>query len=806
MPDTQTSGTDKKLNKASKPTLNKGHLQPNIQEYFVEPIKELDIEEVLNVINRRKFGIVFFLIISVAVAWLLHKAEVPDYYAESIILIDNPFGNNPVDAALGTTGESDAKAVKKDVELLTSMPITQIAVRELLKTTKRDSLEFFGKRQYRSSLDDILILMSPFSDKRSAQTINLNGPLYPDQFIRIMAMKFSNRIKVDPVRETSLIKVSVRSPFQDEAVYLTNTLCAAYKNADISRKSEKYKQSSAFIAEMLQNQQKFVAQTDSLLSRYMETNKMYENSGNVGQLLSKVTEIDSKVNDLKTESRITQNSLDFLQSKLSEADRILSTRIAKTVNAKLSAILEDIKDQQKQYVKLIAEKGIDDADTRNKKQQLDAAQARYENLSRSQIAGEINYTGRTKKYSFDLIAEKLETERKFNLLNNSAIEYEKLKNSYEAKVNLLPKKQQDYAKLQRDRDVAGKTYTFLKEKLDESRILLGSEVGNVSIIGSAFRPFFPANSSPLKNLLIGLLVGGLLAFIYTLLSEYLDDSIQDATFLKNQGFTILTQIPFVTDIYNGSKAITDTNTKNADNPGTDTFSSVPLITDRLSSWYAESFRTLRTAISYYSIDNPLHSIIITGVSAAEGKSSVCANLGIALALNGRRTIIIDCDLRLASQHKIFKIKRENGLSDYLYSDLKIIDDSYIKPTHVTNLSVITAGKKIPNPNEFLSSQKMQELILHLETKFDIVLIDSPPLFLSDAAQLAQTVDGILITSRVNYTPRKPIKDLADDHLISSNIIGVALIGSPKNTYGYGYGKYSQHKYGYGNRGSYYGKE
>ena len=655
MPDTQPPGTDNNLNRASNPPLNKGQQQPNIQEYFVEPMKEIDIRELFNVLNRRKYGIIFLLIISVGLSWLFHKAEEPVYYAESILLIDNPFGNNPVDAALGTTGESDAKAVKKDVELLTSMPITQLAVRELLKTTKRDSLEFFSKRQYRSAFDDILTMVSPFADKRSAQTMNLNGPEYPDDFIRFNAIKLSRLIKVDPVRETSLIKVSVQSPFQDEAVYLTNTLCAAYKNADINRKSEKYKQSSTFIAEMLHNQQKFVAQTDSTLSRYMESNKMYEGSGNVGLLLSKVTEIESKINELKTESRITQNSLDFLQSKLTEADRILSSRIAKTVNAKLSVILEDIKDQQKQYVKLIAEKGIDDQDTRNRKQQLDAAQSRYENLSRSQIAGEINYTGRTKKYSFDLIAEKLETERKLNLLSNSAIEYDKLKQSYEARVNLLPKKQQDYAKLQRDRDVAGKTYTFLKEKLDESRILLGSEVGNVSIIGSAFRPFFPANASPLKSMLIGLLIGGLIASIYTLISEYLDDSIKDETVLKNQGFTVLSQIPFVT---NTSQA-----KQQADNLSTDQLSTVPLITDRLSSWYAESFRTLRTAISYCSIDNPIRSLIISGVSIAEGKSSVCTNLGMALALNGRRVIIIDCDLRLASQHNIFKIKREVGLTD-----------------------------------------------------------------------------------------------------------------------------------------------
>ncbi len=793
MPDNKTSDKYENRNKDWDSISNQRQFQPNTQDYSVESRPEIGIKEIVNIINRRKYGIIFILITSLGLAFFFHKLETPDFRAVSMILIDHPFGQNPLDAALGQAGAADAQLVRKDIELITSMPILQLTVRELLKTTKRDSLEFFETRRYRYPFEDILTLISPFSDKRSLQTINHIPPVVSDNFIGLNAIKLSKLIKVEPVRETSILKISVSSPFRDEAIHLSNMLSQTYKNFDINRKSEKFRQTSSFISNMVKEQQEIVSITDVALSNFMETNQIYEISGNVGQLLAKLTEIESKVNDLKTESRITQNSLDFLQSKLTEADRALSTRIAKTVNAKLSAILEDIKTQQKQYVQLIAEKGIDDPDTKNKKQQLDAAQSRYENLSRSQIAGEINYTGKTKKYSFDLISEKLETERKLNLLTFSAIEYEKLKQGYEAKVNLIPKKQQDYAKFQRDREVAGKTYTFLKEKLDENRILLGSEVGNVSIIGPPFCPFFPENRSPIKSLLVGLIIGGLLAAAYTFVSETLDDSIKDETFLKYQGFTILSQIPFVTNTSNESKGAP-----------TDTLSTIPLITDRLSSWYAESFRTLRTAISYCSIDHPLRSIIVSGVSVAEGKSSVCANLGIALALNGRRVLIIDCDLRLASQHNIFKINRELGLTDYLYSDLKVIDDIYIKSTHVTNLSVITAGKKIPNPNEFLSSQKMQDLIMYLETKFDLVLIDSPPLFLSDAAQLAQTVDGILIATRLNHTPRKPLKDLADDHLIFSNIIGVALIGSLKNSYGYG--KYGHHKYGYANRGGYYGQD
>ena len=116
--------------------------------------------------------------------------------------------------------------------------------------------------------------------------------------------------------------------------------------------------------------------------------------------------------------------------------------------------------------------------------------------------------------------------------------------------------------------------------------------------------------------------------------------------------------------------------------------------------------------------------------------------------------------------------------------------------------LLTAGKKIPTPNEVLGSVKMQELIKVLEGKFDKVFFDSPPLFLSDAAQLTHTVDGILLTARLNYTERRSLKEYVTDGFLKSHILGIALI-DPRKPKAYGYGKYGYGKYGYGKYG--YGK-
>jgi len=303
--------------------------------------QEFRLEDILNIIRRRKYGIILIIVFSVTVAFLLHKIEPPEYFAESIVMINTP--PNLAESLLGSNGDTESKTTIKDIELLRSMPIAKMAVKKMLQGGKKDSLEFFGKINNTSPFKRLITRIIPFINDNDVSKYNLNNAENSDELLRFFALKLSKRIRVLPVRETSLLKVSVSSPLKDEAVYLTNTLCEVYRESDIERKSEKYKQSNTFIAEMLTSQSQSVAEADKALSKYMEQNKIYEVSGNVQQLLGKLTETDAKYNDTKAEYRITENSLNFLQNKLTEADKALSNRIGQSVKAKLSTILEEIK-------------------------------------------------------------------------------------------------------------------------------------------------------------------------------------------------------------------------------------------------------------------------------------------------------------------------------------------------------------------------------------------------------------------------------------------------------------------------------
>lgn len=771
---------------------------------------EISFEEIFRVIRRRKVGILVVFVLCLAFSLFFYGVQTPEYHAVSVMIIND--SEDPSDLLEKVVGAGDNnKVVKKDVELLCSMPIAELTVKALYTSGRRDSLEFFGNRPYLSPIARTFSFLFPLDIESQSKK---QGD--PDDRFRRYAVKLNKRIKVAVAKETNVLKVSVASPFPDEAVFLTNTLCKVYKDADILRNSEKYAQANTFIAEMLSDQQKKVTQADNAMSRYMEQNEIFEVSGNTQQLLQKLIDVDAQYNSILVEYNIAKNNRAFLEKKLADTDKSVSERITRNVNAQLGNIQDEIRTLEGQYIALMQQKGPEDAEVRSKRQQLDVVKTRYEQLSRSKIAGEIRYAGQAQKYSFDLVGEKLQSERKLDELSFSAREFDRLKQYYERLLLQLPKKQQEFVRLQRDQEVIGKTYLYLKEKLDETRILQASVVGNVSIIGSAFRPFKPEKPSLMRNILVGFMIGGLLAIVYVYVAELVDDTIKDEAFFRDIGLTVLAVIPFVASkgrgpisgggsrlshiLYSAGKLFrekfftsfgADPRKPFGSAPADD--APMPAITESLSSPFAESFRTLRTALDYSRIDSPLRSILVSGTAISEGKSTVCANLAMAFALIGEKVLVVDCDLRRPSLHTKLNGERQPGLTDYFFGSEHTISESFFQQTHLDNLFFLSAGKKVPDPNELLGSSKMLELLEVLHGKFEKILLDCPPLFLSDAAHLARSVDGILLVSKLRHSTRKVLREIVLDPAVALQPLGVAVVASRDFDH-YGYGRYGYSRY------------
>jgi non-specific protein-tyrosine kinase len=195
---------------------------------------------------------------------------------------------------------------------------------------------------------------------------------------------------------------------------------------------------------------------------------------------------------------------------------------------------------------------------------------------------------------------------------------------------------------------------------------------------------------------------------------------------------------------------------------------------------SEAYRTLRTNLSFSSLDRPLKTLVVTTPAPDEGKSTTVANLAVTMAQGGRRTILVDCDLRRPSLHAVFELEPEPGLTNL------ILEEGGRPPllqTAVPGLQVLTSGPKPPNPADLLGSQRMDLVIEQLAEMADIVLFDAPPVIaVTDAALLGAKVDGVLLVISAGHT-RRDHAERARDMLLRANarLIGAALTNAPKDS-------------------------
>lgn len=195
---------------------------------------------------------------------------------------------------------------------------------------------------------------------------------------------------------------------------------------------------------------------------------------------------------------------------------------------------------------------------------------------------------------------------------------------------------------------------------------------------------------------------------------------------------------------------------------------------------SEAYRTLRTNLSFYSLDNPLRSLVVTSAAPDEGKSTTVANLAVTMAQSGRKTILVDCDLRRPSLHTLFNLQNNIGFTNML------LDENAAAPlqkTEVGNLLVLTSGSKPPNPADILGSRQMDRIIATLVEQADMVLFDAPPVVaVTDAVVLGTKVDGVLLVVSAGKT-RRDHAEKAKQILEKANvrIIGVTLTNAPKDT-------------------------
>jgi capsular exopolysaccharide synthesis family protein len=219
---------------------------------------------------------------------------------------------------------------------------------------------------------------------------------------------------------------------------------------------------------------------------------------------------------------------------------------------------------------------------------------------------------------------------------------------------------------------------------------------------------------------------------------------------------------------------------------------------------AEAFRALRTRIRYSKLrKDPLKTILITSCLPFEGKSFIASNLAGTFALAGKRTLLLDCDLRKPKVHSIMESERIPGLSDLLLNNANII--SIIRQTGIENFDFITSGTIPKNPSELIGSEQMNFYLKELEKLYEVIILDCPAfLSVTEAEILSNMVNGTILVARAGKTPKAAFQKVYNrlKDVNPNSLIGCLLNDfSFQKTFGrYYYGKYS-YDYTYGMSGN-----
>lgn len=332
-------------------------------------------------------------------------------------------------------------------------------------------------------------------------------------------------------------------------------------------------------------------------------------------------------------------------------------------------------------------------------------------------------------------------------------------------------------------------YQILLKKLQELDVTRDVSAYNIRIIEQAIASSKPARPNKRLNVIIGLLMGFVMGTGLAFFREYLDTTIKTVEELKNSfNLPVLGMIPSIDSGNAKPKStaqlfwdrLTGKNKKIVDTVKNEVTDELKFQVHRLASAeqlkapIAEAYRTLRTNLQFIQVDKPLKTLLITSSIRGEGKTTTSVNLGIILAQTGKKILIVDTDLRRPRIHKAFHTGREVGLTNLLLGE-SCLEDVVIQ-TDVPNLTILPCGPLPPNPAELISSERMKKLIKYMESKYDMVLFDSPPLVaVTDAALLSADVDGIILVVEAGALPRELFKQgLERLTNVKANILGGVL--------------------------------
>ncbi len=748
----------------SVPSLD-GHAEANLRDY-------------LSVMYRSRWSILAIFIAVVSVTLYVTLTTPPTFEAAATIIVDERQGMGQ--SLFDFTAISQQRTlINNQVEILKSRSLAQEVMKRLLSSMHKDSLA---------------ILHDLERDKTQAEFIE----------------EWRERVTISPLRDTDLINIQVRAATPFAAAFLANSFVEAYRDLDVSLSRGEISQVVDFLNEQLRLKEQDLRESEELLKNFLRTEKIASLTDEATQVVEQSAEFESLYKEALIDFEVTQQRLDYLKGRLGKSKETLEAEIAKVSSPLVFQLREEMAEIERNMAIFLAQ-GVGDRDPQvdRERQKLSAIKGRMTEEIQKLVVGGLPPDDPLAKAQA-LVAEILAAEIEATAFRARATALERVVNGYAMQLEGLPEKNVRLARLERNRKVDENLYMMMREKHEESRITQAGQIGKVRVLDPAVEPAKPISPRKKLNVLLGAVLGLGLGLGLALLREHLDTSIRKIEDIEAQGLTVLAAIPRMDFAELDGMAVDPAHNSFAARPDSE---AGRLVTQfRPKSPASEAYRTLRTNLQYAETVQDLRSFLVTSSGPEEGKSTTISNLAIAVALQGKKTILIDADLRRPVVHRTFRIRKGRGLTNVLVGSSTI--DEVIQPSGTKNLDILPGGVLPPNPSELLGSPRMRDLVEQLEMRYDLCLFDSPPLLaVTDAAVLSKQLDGVLLVVKSGQTQHDALaraKELLRN--VGARMLGCVLNDvSRENAYGsyqyyYYYGEGERKKKRHGSRNVFKGRQ
>ena len=713
----------------------------------------------LLVIYRQKWRILGFVAACLLATYLIVSRLTPVYEATAKMDVDRriPAGVVGQEATQGTTGDDADAFMATQAELIQSDGVLRpVAERFNLLEKESQLVKLPAERARRKS----------------------DAPVY------------LNSLKVERPLNTYLLDICYRSPDPQLAADVANAIAQSYLEHTFTIRLQSSNALSVFMDKQLDELKAKMERSDMALAKFEQQLNVINPEDKTNILSSRLLQLNTEFTNAQGERVRKEAAFHSLQSGSVAAAEVSGQ--GEELNR-----LQDRLNQAKQHLAAVGSiYGPAHQEHRKAANDLAEVQRQFEEMRQS-------------------VAQRVETDYRQALTREQMLS--KAVNTTKAEYDQLNAHSFEYQQLKREADTNKALYSDLERRIKEAGINAGFQNSSIRIADLARPPDAPIYPRKTLYMAMAFLISFITALCAAILADVLDNSIRDPEQAAHALDTsVLGTLPTVKEMRRQMTPAPQILTAGGEAQTEEGKTAEPLYDqakffeqpaaspdlhpkkrkhplyagaakgDGISS-YEEAIRTLRHSILLPDFDRNVRSLLLTSAAPAEGKSTAIIHLAIAHAEQGKRTLIIDADLRRPSIHKKLNLGVGQGLSNVLLGEL-LWRDGVFQTDVLPNLDVLPAGTASRRASDLIGSM-MVDILDEAAKEYDLIFVDAPPLLgFAETMQIATAVDGVVVMARAGHTSRKAVATvMATLKRLRANSIGLVLNEVDKNsTHGYYY--------------------